>query len=185
MPILAEEPCLYPVDLFDLAAQPCEDRRWWALYTKARQEKCVARQLHKAGIPFYLPLVDKNLNYRGRRVTSHIPLFNAYLFLYGTEEDRVRSLATNRLSRVLEVPDQPLLLSDLRQVHWLIESKAPLTVEARLTPGKRVRIKSGPFQGLEGIVLQRQRQTRLTIAVNFLQQGVSVEIDDYQLEPLE
>lgn len=190
MPILAPEPTLYPDDLFEQASvapshEAAEPRRWWALYTKARQEKSVARQLHKWGVPFYLPLVDKQLAYRGRRVTSHLPLFSAYVFLWGSEEERVKSLTTNRLSRVLEVIDQARLVDDLRQVQRLIESKAPLTVEARLKPGQRVRVKSGPFLGIEGVVLQRQKQSRLVLSVSFLQQGVSFEIDDFLLEPLD
>ncbi len=186
MPILAAEPVLYPEGLFDLAEGADEaPRRWWALYSRARQEKAVARQLYRWQVPFYLPLVDKSLLYRGRRVTSHVPLFTAYLFLYGTEEERVRALSTNRLSSVLEVVDQPRLVHDLRQIQRLIDAKAPLTIESRLTPGRRVRIKAGAFQGLEGTVVSRQRQTRLVLAVNFLQQGVSVEVDDFLLEPLD
>jgi hypothetical protein len=33
-------------------------------------------------------------------------------------------------------------------------------------------------------VLSRRGQTRLVIAVNFLQQGASVEIDDFLLDPI-
>lgn len=185
MPILAEEPALYPASLFEICQQPATERRWWALYTKARQEKAVARQLHKWQVPFYLPLVPKNLLYRGRRITSHVPLFTAYMFLYGTEDERVRTLTTNRLSKVIEVVDQHQLAHDLRQVQRLIESKAPLTVESRIEPGRRVRIKSGAFMGLEGMVIARLKETRLVLTVNFLQKGVSVEIDDFLLEPLD
>ena len=67
----------------------------------------------------------------------------------------------------------------------MIESKIPLTIEARLKPGQRVRVKHGSFAGLEGIVESRCRQTRLVIGVMFLQQGISIEIDDYMLEPLD
>lgn len=186
MPVLAQEPSQFPADLFASESPPeCPGRQWWALYTKARQEKCVARQLLRLQIPFYLPLVPKQLAYRGRRVTSQIPLFSAYVFMHGTEEDRVRSLATNRLSRVLPVSDAVQLWHDLRQVHQLIVAGAPLTVESRLLPGQRVRIRSGAFAGLEGSVVSRQRHTRLVLAVNFLQQGVSVEIDDFLLDPLD
>lgn len=189
MPILAEEPSMFPENLLGpeglAATSPQVERCWWALYTKARQEKAVARQLHKFRVPFYLPLIPKTSVYRGRKITSQIPLFTAYMFLFGTEEDRVKALTTNRLSNILRVPDQLQISHDLAQVQQLIAARAPLTVESRLMPGRRVRVRSGVFAGLEGVVLSRVKQTRLIIAVHFLQQGVSVEIDDFMLEPLD
>jgi len=34
-------------------------------------------------------------------------------------------------------------------------------------------------------VLVRRGETRLLVSINFLQQGASVEIDDFQLEPID
>jgi len=184
MPILTEEPSLYPETLLD--EPPCEssERRWWVLYTKARQEKAISRELLGYQIPFYLPLVRKTSVIRGRQVSSFIPLFLGYVFLFGSEEERVRSLTTNRISRILTVDDGGCLVHDLRQLRQLIVSDAPLTVESRLVPGDRVRVRHGPFVGLEGTVLRRRGKTRLLVAVNFLQQGASVEVDDFLLEPI-
>ena len=39
--------------------------------------------------------------------------------------------------------------------------------------------------GMEGTVTSRRGACRLLVAINFLQQGVSVAIDDYMLEPLD
>ena len=46
----------------------------------------------------------------------------------------------------------------------------------------RVRIRSGPLTGLEGLVIRRRGQDRLLVAVEFLQQGASVQIDDFEVE---
>ncbi|MEN6450372.1 MAG: transcription termination/antitermination NusG family protein [Thermoguttaceae bacterium] len=185
MPILKEEPNLYPETLLD--AEPAGDspRRWLALYTKARQEKSLARELLRYQVPFYLPLVPKTSISRGRRRTSLSPLFGGYVFLYGSEEERLRTLATNRVSRVLSVEDPQQLIYDLRQLKQLISAGAPLTVESRLAPGRRVRVRHGAFAGVEGTVVKRRAETRLLVSITFLQQGASVEIDDFLLEPLE
>jgi transcription antitermination factor NusG len=89
---------------------------------------------------------------------------------------------TNRISRVLTVCDPERLWADLRQISQLISANEPLTAEARLVPGDRVRVRYGPFEGLEGTVLRRGGRTRLLVSVDFLQQGASVEIDDFMLE---
>ena len=83
MPILKEEPSLYPETLLDEAPRDVADRRWFALYTKARQEKSLARELLKQRIPFYLPLVKKTNVSRGRKRISQMPLFGGYCFSMG------------------------------------------------------------------------------------------------------
>ena len=104
--------------------------------------------------------------------------------MFGTHEERVMTLATNRTSRVLLVMDQSRLRRDLFHVQMLIDRNAPLAIERRLTTGDPVRIKCGALRGLEGIVIKRHGKTRLLVAVTYLQQGVSVEIDDCALEPM-
>ena len=193
MPILEAETAIYPENLLtDLTSQTADDngaerteaRRWWAVYTKARQEKAFARQLVQLDVPFYLPLVAKTNRIRGRRVQSYIPLFGGYVFLFGTGDERTKSLTTNRISTILEVENQKQLSEDLGRVALLIAHDAPLTVEKRIEAGTPVRIKSGPMAGLEGTVVTRRGQSRLLVSVRMLQQGVSVEIDDFMLEPL-
>jgi transcription antitermination factor NusG len=184
VPILREETAIYPNALLDDASAEAGSRRWMVLYTKARQEKALARDLLAYQIPFYLPLVRKMTLARGRRRTSFAPLFCGYVFLFGSEEERVRSLTTNRISRILPVDDPDQLVFDLRQVRQLIAANVPLTVESRMGPGQRVRVRQGAFAGLEGVVLKRRGETRLLVSINFLQQGASVEIDDFLLDPV-
>ena len=186
MPILSAETSVYPENLLTEVApvEAVEVRKWYGVYTMARQEKALARQLVSMEVPFYLPLVPKNNLIRGRKVQSQIPLFGGYIFVYGSDEERVKSLTTNRVSTILNVENQKQLTHDLRQVSALIEVGAPLTLERRLTAGDPVRIKTGPMQGLEGEIVRRRGQTKLLVSVKMLQQGVSIEIDDFQLEPL-
>jgi hypothetical protein len=58
-------------------------------------------------------------------------------------------------------------------------------MESRLAPGRRVRVRHGALAGLEGTVLLRRGRTRLLVAVDFLQQGASVDIEDYCLEAID
>jgi len=185
MPVLAKEICLFPETLLESPDSPVVGTNWMVLYTKARQEKSLARDLLRQTIPFYLPLVKKTLRYRHRRMSSFAPLFDGYLFMLGSEKERTMSLATNRVLRVLPVRDGQRLITDLRQIERLIEANAPLTVESRLQAGRHVRVRSGAFAGVEGVVLRRRGKTRLLVSVNFLQKGASVEIDDFCLEPLD
>ena len=188
MPILTRETSIYPAELLSQRCNqgPDMDRRWWTVYTRSRAEKAVARQLLANQLPFYLPLVTQEQFSRGRRLTSHMPLFTGYLFLFGSNDERVKMLSNsgNRVSRVLDVDDQAQLLHDLRSVQRLIDTDAPLTVERRLLPGQPVRVKRGALAGLEGTIVRRHKSKRLVVNVNYLQQGVSVEIDDFMGESI-
>lgn len=161
-----------------------EARRWWVVHTKSRQEKSVARDFLGRETPFYLPLIHKTGLHRGRKTTSYIPLFTGYLFMFGSETDRYLSMKTNRVAQFLPVADEGPFVHELRDVARLIECGTPLTVEARLQAGARVRIKSGALAGVEGTIIERRRKCRVMVAVNLIQRGVSVEIDDFLLEPL-
>jgi transcriptional antiterminator RfaH len=185
MSVRNEDCTLYPETLLEPGVAASPERHWMVLYTKARQEKALARDLFHHEVPFYLPLVRKHSLRRGRRAAAQTPLFSGYLFLFASEAERIYSLTTNRISRILVVSDVDRFVYELRHLQQLIASKAPLTIESRLMPGKRVRVRQGPFAGIEGTVLIRRGETRLLVSINFLQQGASVEIDDFQLEPID
>ena len=185
MPVLAKERCLFPETLLESLDSLAVDGHWMVIYTKPRQEKSLARDLLRQMVPFYLPLVKKTLQYGRRQIQSFAPLFDGYVFMLGSEKQRVISLATNRVLRILPVNDGLRLITDLRQIERLIQANVPLTVESRLDAGRNVRVRSGPFAGVEGVVLRRRGESRLLVSVNFLQQGASVEIEDFRLEPLD
>lgn len=182
MPILSEQPSLYPEELFREGGCEGEGRRWWVLYTKVRQEKALARHFWRIQIPFYLPLVWKRTIHPGRVVRSQIPLFPGYVFLWGTEEERAAGLSSNRIVRTLAVPAPERLRAELCHLQRLIGSGVAVTLERHLEPGARVRVGCGPLAGLEGTVLIRRGATRLLVAVDFLQQGASMEIEEAVLE---
>lgn len=186
MPMLPLERSIFPDNLLDDYQPEVGELsvRWWALYAKSRQEKALARQLLAYQVPFYLPLVSTKQYVRGRRQSSYLPLFAGYVFAYGTDEQRVAALTTNRISRILPVHEHVELIKDLRQIRDLIARKAPLTLESRLDRGARVRVRRGALMGLEGEIIRRNGKDRLLVAVKYLQQGVSVEIDDCMVEQI-
>src|SRR5580704_6338597 len=91
MPLLNAEPPLFPLDLFDekIDQAVVQDKTWWVLHTKPRQEKSLARELFRRQVPFYLPQVQRRWRLRGRMMSSHVPLFAGYLFLMADAKDRI------------------------------------------------------------------------------------------------
>ncbi|MBS0209185.1 MAG: antitermination protein NusG [Planctomycetes bacterium] len=183
MPILAPETSLFPHDLLDRPL--ATGQSWWVLYTLSRQEKLLMRRLEARGVAFFCPIVARRHRSPGGRVReTQLPLFSNYVFICGDEDARRTALTTNCVSRTIQPDHAELFLAELRQIRRLIATGAPLTPECRIVAGQRVRVRNGAFRGFEGIVVRREAETRLLVAVNFLQQGASVLLDDCQLEVL-
>jgi transcription antitermination factor NusG len=184
MPILPQQADLFPADLF-VSDPPVGDEsaRWVAFYTLSRREKDLMRKLEGAEIPFYAPLIRRRLRSAGGRTReSHVPLFPSYVFSRVNDDQRRAALASNTIARWLPINDESRLVADLRVIKRLIDADQPLTPEARIEPGQQVRVCSGPLRDLEGIVVRRQGTQRLVVAVQFLNQGASVEVEDVDLE---
>jgi transcriptional antiterminator RfaH len=183
MPILQDEVTVFPSELLDgELADRMSVCKWRLLYTKPRHEKSVARDLLAQDVSFYLPLQRKTNYYRGRRITSLLPVFPSYIFAFTTDMECDVAWKTNHVVNIIDVYDGDRLRRELCQVRRLIESDVPITIEHRMVPGQRVRVRLGPLAGLEGTVLVRRGETRLLVSIDFLQQGASVQIDDFMLD---
>ncbi len=183
MPLLPPETFVWPEELLSRPMPGGEDVRWWALHSRPRAEKKLARHFLGRGLSFFLPLAKKRWRNRGRLFTSTSPLFPGYIFLLGDESARVSALTTNQVAQCIRVEDPARLHDDLARIHRLMISGEPLTPEERLQPGDWVEITSGPLEGLQGKVIRRGKHLRLFVEVQFLQRGASVEIDASMIRP--
>lgn len=186
MPLLESESNLYPETLFtDPPGSADESARWWVLYTKARAEKSLARNLHARKITFYLPLNRNSWTKSSRNRTSYLPLFPGYVFLYGDGDARVAALETNLIATTIPVGDQQRLFNDLARVERILGGAVQATPERNFLVGESVVIETGPFKGVQGKIVCRGKQTRFVVEVEFLRQGVSIEVDGWALRPVD
>ncbi|WP_435011880.1 transcription termination/antitermination protein NusG (plasmid) [Tundrisphaera lichenicola] len=191
MPILPSEPEVYPPDLwasegprFELESE--DGRRWHCLHVKPRQEKSAARHLLERRVPFYLPMaIKEGRTPGGRKIRSQVPLFTGYLFLLGDDLARLEAYRTDCLVNCLEVGDQEGLERDLRQIHRVLGSGLPVVPEPSHPVGSKIRILGGPLMGLVGTVIRRDGKDHFTAVVRFLGRGVSVALQDWQIEGFE
>jgi transcriptional antiterminator RfaH len=182
--ILAAERDLLPDGLFE-GPVPADGREWWLAHTRPRQEKALARELTLAGLSFYLPCVPKRTRTRGRIKTSHLPLFPGYAFVRFEEAERGRVFAGDRVARLVRVPDQARLWSDLRQVRKLLDLGRPVQAEDHLEPGTTVAVRTGPLAGLTGTVVRSAARHKFVVRVDLIDRGVSVVVDRETLGKLD
>lgn len=179
MPILAQEPQLYPSNLFENACQL--EGVWSVIHTLPRMEKALARLLDRPGLGFFLPCTHSRTLIRGKIRVAQIPLFSGYLFVKADREQTAGLLRYRQIASIQKVVEQERLDAELRQVYALITMGAPLTAVDRLAPGMDVDICQGPMRGLRGRIVNTATGRRFVVAVDFIGKGVSVVLDDVML----
>jgi transcription antitermination factor NusG len=152
------------------------DSRWFVLRTRSRQEKALESSMRCAGIDCHLPLRRGARRRDGRRAESLVPMFPGYLFLWGVREDVFFADRTRRVAGVIPVTDQATLEWELAAVHRAFVAGAVLDPYDAIREGLRVRVVSGPFEGLEGVVESRVSPERLVLQVRMLSTAASLDI---------
>lgn len=158
--------------------------RWFAVYTSARHEKTVARQLEERCIERFLPLYRSSRRWKDRRKLVDLALFPSYVF--------VRIEARDKL-RVLQVPGVVSLVTCNGQLAALPEQEIDALrsgldhgVYAEPCPylrvGRRVRVARGPLAGAEGVLIKKKDKCRVVISLDVLMRSVAVEVDGADLE---
>ena len=154
------------------------DKHWGLVQTRPRNEKWVYQQLQNDGILCYLPLITKvEIHNRSKRETV-LPMFPGYLFACSAlEEETVirRNRCVCNLQKVSE-GEELSLLQDLRIVRTCeIESaNHKMIINPGLHPGDQVSIKSGPFKGMDAIVVRRVNEVSIIVNLFFMGQNIDL-----------
>jgi transcription antitermination factor NusG len=160
--------------------------RWYAAYTSANHEKRVAEQLTVRSVEHFLPLYRSVRRWKDRRVELDMPLFPGYVFVRMAIRDRLQVLKIPGVATIVGFNGQPSALPDA-EVEGLKKGLA-CGVRAEpylfLTVGRRVRVKAGPLEGLEGIVIRRKNRLRLVISLDLIHRAAAVEVEATDLELL-
>ena len=161
------------------------DAAWHVLHTKPRQEKAVARTLDAAGIDHYLPLLRRAAYYGRRKCLVDEPLFASYIFLRGTKEQAYFANTTKRIVNIIPVIEQARFEFELTQIRLALTGDAELSPYRYLEVGHRVRVRTGPFKNIEGLIESWAKADRLILQINTLGRAASLEIDASLLDPLD
>lgn len=183
MPILKKEPDIYPENLLDAGATDPPEKAWFVMYTLARQEKKLMRQLHTDHIFHYGPVIaNRTRSPQGRIRVSFVPVFTGYVFVLATENERYDVVSSGCVSRCIPVTNPEEFRNDLRRIRHMLETGTDVRVETTPVVGRRAIIRRGAMVGLTGTVSKVDNHHRLTVLVNFMQQGASVQIDEADVE---
>jgi transcription antitermination factor NusG len=163
-----------------------ESKEWHALFTRHQHEKSVAETLASKGFQVYLPLYTSLRLWKDRRKQLALPLFPCYVFIKDASARRMEVLTTPGVCYVLSTNRQPVAISplELDQVRKALDSSHRVEPYPFLTVGDRVRIRVGPLEGLEGLLVRKKGMDRLVLSLELLSRSASVEVDVSTVEPV-
>ena len=156
-------------------ANVTDKAKWYVLHVRPRCEKKMAEYAAARGLEYYLPLRKDTKIYQRRRVTVEKPVFTGYVFIVFDDEQRLTVLKSNQIVRILDVTDQARLIHELAQIRMALGVDPTLGACEAFRKGRHVRIKGGPFMGLEGVVATVRGQARVLLNVEMIGQAVAVE----------
>jgi transcription antitermination factor NusG len=158
---------------------------WYALYTCPRHEKRVAEQIKQRSISCFLPLYRSVRRWKDRRKELELALFPSYVFVRIALEDRLRVLQMAGVVRFVSFNGHPVPLpeSEMESLMNGLISGVRAEPHPYFTVGRRVRVRSGPLAGTEGILVRRKDRFRLVLRLELIMRSVAVEVDEADVEP--
>jgi transcription antitermination factor NusG len=163
-----------------------EDRSWYAVHTKSRHEKRVAAQLAEQSVCTFLPLLVQLNRWSDRKRKVEVPLFSCYAFvrIAQTPEDRLHILRTPGVlgfvgydRRGTAIPQE-----QIESIQTALRENIPCSPHAYIETGKRVRIRGGSLDGVEGILERHGADQSLIVSVELLRRSVSIRVAGYDVE---
>jgi transcription termination/antitermination protein NusG len=160
------------------------EEKWYAVYTWAHHEKRVAQQLEQRQLRSCLPLYRAMHRWKDRSKEVETALFPSYVFVHLALKDRLRVLEIPSVVNIVgsQGKPTPLAESEIEPFQRGVDGRVRMQPHPYLQVGRRVRVRSGPIAGLEGILVRRKEGPRLVVSVEILMRAVALEIDEADVE---
>lgn len=158
-----------------------DEGRWWVLQTRVNCEKIIATYLRNREISHYIPLYHRKerVGCFGRIRVTQAPLFRSYVCVALEKREHNLLYDSKKWVRIIKVPDQRQFVSELEYIDQALAKDMGAIVCPGLVAGRRVIVRSGPLQGVEGVFLKRRGRAQIGLRATLFNQSVNVWLDPY------
>jgi transcription antitermination factor NusG len=160
--------------------------KWYSVQTRPRHEKKVNEDLQSLGFSTYLPLIEAIHQWSDRRQAVHVPLFPRYLFLRSQYTPQVHHTVIRRwgVNNFVGIRGKAVAIPDVEiaNIELLLQRRVQVEPCPYIQVGERVRCRGGALDGLEGILVGKNRDYSLVVSIELLQRSLAVRIEGYDLE---
>ncbi|MFY9805025.1 MAG: UpxY family transcription antiterminator [Candidatus Acidiferrales bacterium] len=169
-----------------LSADP--EFSWFAIQTWPRHEKRVVAELSEKGVSVFLPLSSEKRQWSDRWRLVELPLFPQYAFVRipPKSDARIPILRTAGVTGFvgkrgvgLPIPDR-----EIAGIRMVLAQGIPFHHHSFLNVGKRIRIRGGSLDGVEGILTAINSDETLVVSVELIQRSLAIQIAGFAVEPV-
>jgi transcriptional antiterminator RfaH len=154
-------------------------KKWFALYTKPRHEFKALEQLKEIEIETFLPTITLTKQWSDRKKKVTEPLFKGYVFIRSNEIERNNAVTREAVIKTIffdgkpaEIPNQ-----EIESIKKMLEFPEKIQIFNGIVKGVIVKIESGPFTDVEGIVNSVSKdENTLSVSIEMLNRTVAVSI---------
>lgn len=156
------------------------DRKWYAIYTKSRTEKLVAKELSKSNIEYYMPLHKVLKQWSDRKKWVEEPLFRSYIFVHiNLLKDYLKVLQKDHVVCFIKFSGRavPIPSEELEQVRSIVQSGYQLKTEGiEFSKGDPIKVMQGPLKGLEGELVSFKGKQKVLVKLDFIDKNIMIDI---------
>jgi transcription antitermination factor NusG len=158
---------------------------WHVLHVIANHEKRVAKHLSVRSLEHYLPLYTERSLWADRSVILERPLFTGYVFVRFLPQTWLSVISTPGVIRLLgDHESNTVSPEEIDRIRDGLASGCQLRPHAHVSVGTPVRVCSGVFEGVEGIVTELRHRCRVIIALSAVKECFSLEAELGNIEVL-
>lgn len=162
-----------------------EDKKWFAIYVKSRNEKKVFKLLDDIGIESFLPLITRVKQWSDRKKKVEEPLFRSYLFVNIPLTDYYKVLQVPGVVKFITFEKKPVAVPDNQIIaikEYINDSDLHEIDYENFKEGELVRIKSGQMKDLVGRFVKINGKHRIIIDIEAVGQSLPVNISRSNVE---
>jgi transcription antitermination factor NusG len=162
------------------------DLNWCVVYTLPKCERKVASLASKIGVEAYLPLQTEIRRWSDRKKKIEAPVFPNYVFVKIYPKQKSILLAIRELVNFVSIENRPVVVrqQEIDVLKAVLDNGDHVVPENYFNEGMTVRIKGGQFQGLEGVLIQKNSSSRFVVRVEGIMKAYSFNISGALLEPV-
>ena len=155
------------------------ENRWYAAYTKPRNEKLAFARLAEAGIEVYLPMQKRLKQWSDRKKMVEEPLFRSYIFVRINQKDYFNVLNTSGIVRFITFEGKAVPIPDnqINLIKQLLEQNIEIeAIDETLEPGTMVEVKFGTLIGLTGELVEHKGKRKVVVRLDHISHSLMVTL---------
>jgi transcription antitermination factor NusG len=169
------------------ACTPCK-AEWFAVHTYAKHEKTVTAQLEQRQVTVFTPTLRQSRVWSDRKKVIDVPLFPCYVFVQAAtwRDIHLHVVTVPGVLGWVGVRRQPMAIpeSQIETFRVITSENLPAHPYPFLNIGQRVRIQGGCLDGVEGVLVGKNGNSRLIVSIDLIRKSAAVALDGYRVVPI-